>query len=302
MTWNGKRFDWTNVVYFTALHLAALGAVFTFSWPALAVCFTLCWVSASLGIGVTYHRLLTHRGFKAPKLLEYLGTVFGMLASQGGAISWVAMHRAHHQLSDRPGRDLHTPKDGFWWSHIGWVLCKMGQDRRAFEKLHAPELVADPVHRVLNRLHVVPNVLVGLALYAWGGWPLVFWGVFLRMVLVLHATWFVNSAAHTWGYRTYDTPEGSTNLWWVGIIAWGEGWHNNHHAFQRSARHGQEWWELDFNWFAIRALSALGLAREIRLLPENADRFRLPRRAVSVARPSAQTAISWAGPARRSSS
>jgi stearoyl-CoA desaturase (delta-9 desaturase) len=132
---------------------------------------------------------------------------------------------------------------------------------------------------------------VGLGLYAWGGWSFVFWGVFLRVVVVLHATWFVNSAAHTWGYRTYDTPEGSTNLWWVGLIAWGEGWHNNHHAFQRSARHGHEWWELDLNWLAIRALSALGLAREIKLLPENAERFRLPRPSVAV-EPSAGTAFS----------
>lgn len=292
MTWNGKRFDWTNVVYFTVLHLGALGALFTFSWPAFLVFLLLSWVSASLGIGVTYHRLLTHRGFKTPKPVEYLGTLCGMLASEGGAVSWVAMHRAHHRFSDRPGRDLHTPKDGFWWSHIGWVLCDMGVDRRAFEREHAPELAADPVHRLLNRWHVVPNVMVGLALYAWGGWPFVFWGVFLRVVAVLHATWFVNSAAHTWGYRTYDTPEGSTHLWWVGLIAWGEGWHNKHHAFQRSARHGHEWWELDLNWLAIRTLSMLGLAREIKLLPENADRFRLPRPEISGAGPSIETAAS----------
>jgi fatty-acid desaturase len=101
------------------------------------------------------------------------------------------------------------------------------------------------------------------------------WGVALRLVIGLHATWFVNSAAHTWGYRTYDTPEGSTNLWWVGLVAWGEGWHNNHHAFQRSARHGHEWWELDATWAVIRGLAALGLAKDLQLLPKNADSFRL---------------------------
>jgi sn-1 stearoyl-lipid 9-desaturase len=136
----------------------------------------------------------------------------------------------------------------------------------------------DPIHRVLNRLHVVPNIVVGLALYAWGGWPFVVWGVFLRLVVVLHATWFVNSAAHTWGYRTYSTPEGSTNLWWVGLVAWGEGWHNNHHAFQRSARHGHAWWEMDFNWLAIRALMALGLATDVQGLPRRPERFRLDER------------------------
>ena len=277
MSWNGKRFDWTNVVYFTALHVGAVFAFWTFSWTALAVFAALLWLSFSIGIGVTYHRLLTHRGYVVPKPLEYLLTVCGMLASEGGAISWVAMHRMHHTLSDRPGKDLHTPKDGFVWSHVGWILTRIGPSLREVEKRHAPEMVADPVHRVLNRLHIFPNIFVGLALYAWGGWPFVVWGVFLRLVVGLHATWFVNSAAHTWGYRTFDTPEGSTNLWWVGLIAWGEGWHNNHHAFQRSARHGHEWWELDMNWMVIRLLQKVGVARDVQLLPDSAEQFRLPR-------------------------
>ncbi len=224
LSWNGKRFDWVNVVYFAWIHAMALLAPWTFTWTGFGALLLLWWLSGSLGIGVTYHRYLTHRGYKMPKPLEYLGTVCGMLASEGGAITWVAMHRLHHAQSDRPGKDLHTPKDGFWWSHIGWILCDLKMDRRQMESRYAPELVADPVHRVLNRAHVFPNILVGLALYAWGGWPLAIWGVFLRLVLVLHTTWFVNSATHTWGYRTYETPEGSRNLWWVGLLAWGEGW------------------------------------------------------------------------------
>ena len=275
LTWNGKRFDWVNVVYFLVIHLGALAAFWTFSWTGLALVLVLNWVGGSLGIGVTFHRLLTHRGYRVPKWLEYLGTLCGMLASEGGAITWVAMHRFHHTQSDRPGKDLHTPKDGFWWSHMGWIVCDLGWDRREMERRQAPELVADPVHRVLNRLHVFPNILVGLGLYAWGGWPLVVWGVFLRIVVTLHVTWLVNSAAHTWGYRTFDTPEGSTNCWWVGLLAWGEGWHNNHHAFQRSARHGHAWWEFDANWVVIRTLATLGLARDIQLLPASADRFRI---------------------------
>jgi len=279
LTWNGKRFDWVNVVYFAVLHVGAVAAFWHFSWTGLALVFLLNWVGGSLGIGVTYHRLLTHRGYTAPKAVEYIGTLFGMLASEGGAITWVAMHRMHHTFSDREGKDLHTPKDGFWWSHLGWILCDLGMDRREMERRYAPELVADPVHRVLNRLHVVPNILVGLALYAWGGWALVTWGVFLRIIVTLHVTWLVNSAAHTWGYRTFDTPEGSRNCWWVGLLAWGEGWHNNHHAFQRSARHGLEWWEVDVNWMMIRVLMALGLASDVQLLPKGSERFRLNREA-----------------------
>ncbi len=285
LSWNGKRFDWVNVVYFLTIHVVAVGALWTFSWTGLLLVLFFNWVAGSLGIGVTFHRLLTHRGYKVPKALEYLGTLCGMMASEGGAITWVAMHRYHHINSDRPMKDLHTPKDGFWWSHVGWIVCHLGVDRTELEKHYAPELWADPVHRVLNRAHVLPNILVGLALYAWGGWPLVIWGVFLRIVVTVHVTWLVNSAAHTWGYRTFDTPEGSTNCWWVGLLAWGEGWHNNHHAFQRSARHGHAWWEFDANWVVIRTLIALGIAKDVQLLPATAEKFRLKPGVVTEAVP-----------------
>ena len=278
LTWNGRRFDWVNVVYFGWIHLMVLAAPFTFSWSAVAVMAFLWWVSGSVGIGFTYHRMLTHRGFKAPKWLEYLGTVCGMLMSEGGAITWVAMHRIHHAQSDKAGQDLHTPKDGFWWSHVGWILCKLDLSYREMEQRYAPELVADPVHRVLNRLHVFPNILLGFALFGLGGWSWLIWGMFVRLVIGLNTTWFVNSATHTWGYRTFETPEDSRNLWWVGLLAWGEGWHNNHHAFQRSARHGLEWWEFDANWVLIRTLAALGLVTDVQLLPKNAERFRIRKR------------------------
>jgi fatty-acid desaturase len=275
LTWNGKRIDWVNVWYFGTIHALAISAPWYFSWQGLGLLAFFTWLTCSIGICLTYHRLLTHRGLRVPKPLEYLFTVVGMLASEGGAISWVAMHRMHHAMSDRPGKDLHTPKDGFWWSHFGWIIADLGMDHREMEKRFAPELVADPVHRVLNRLHIFPNIFLGLLLFAIGGWGYVVWGVLLRLVVSLHATWFVNSAAHVWGYRTFDTPEGSRNLWWVGLIAWGEGWHNNHHAYQRSARHGLKWWELDATWLAIRALRALGLAKDIQLVPEQLSAARV---------------------------
>ena len=283
LTWNGHRIDRTNLAYFGGIHVAALAAPAYASWSGFFLLAFFTWLTCSVGICLTYHRMLTHRGLKVPKPIEYLFTVIGMLASEGGAITWVAMHRVHHMQSDRSGKDLHTPKDGFWWSHFGWVLTGGAKGRRQLERRYAPELVADPVHRVLNRLHVFPNVLLGLALYAWGGWGFVVWGIFLRLVVGLHATWFVNSAAHVWGYRSYDTPEGSRNLWWVGLVAWGEGWHNNHHAFQRSARHGWAWWELDATWLLIRGLAALGIAREIQLLPANAEQFRIGAREAAAA-------------------
>jgi sn-2 palmitoyl-lipid 9-desaturase len=283
LSWNAKEIDWVNVSWFGGIHVLALFAPWTFSWAGLGTALVLWWLVGSIGICMTYHRLLTHRGFTLWKPLEYVGTLTGMLASEGGAISWVAMHRMHHAYSDQAQQDPHTPKDGFVWSHVGWILTKLGVDYREMERRWAPELVADPVHRVLNRLHWVPNVVLGLAFYAIGGFPLLVWGIGVRLVLTLHGTWLVNSAAHTWGYRTWETKEDSRNLWWVGLLAWGEGWHNTHHAFQRSARHGFGW-ELDMTWLAIRGLAAVGLARDIHLLPKNAERFRIRREAV-VARP-----------------
>ena len=160
LTWNGKQFDWVNIGWFAAIHAGALLAPWTFTWTGLGVALGLWWFVGSIGICMTYHRLLTHRGFTLWKPLEYVGTVAGMLASEGGAISWVAMHRIHHANSDQPGQDVHTPKDGFVWSHIGWILTKLGVDYREMERRWAPELVADPVHRVLNRIHWVPNVVL----------------------------------------------------------------------------------------------------------------------------------------------
>lgn len=278
LSWNGRRLVPRHVAYFAALHGLALLAPWHFSWGGLLACLILYWLSCSAGICFGYHRLLTHRSFRVGKPLEYLASLCGALASEGGPVTWVAMHRMHHQLSDRPGRDLHTPKDGFWWSHLGWVVCETEIPPRELERRFAPELLADPFHRLLTRVHLLPNLLVGAVLYALGGWSYLIWGGFLRIVVGLHATWFVNSAAHTFGYRTYTTPEGSTNCWWVGLLAWGEGWHNNHHAFQRSARHGLQWWEFDATWLLIRTLSGLRLVRDVQALPRGAERFRIEPR------------------------
>jgi stearoyl-CoA desaturase (delta-9 desaturase) len=135
LTWNGKKLDWTNVIYFSVIHAGALLAPWMFSWTALGIALFLYWLTASVGITLTYHRLLTHRGFRIPKPLEYLFTLCGMLASEGGAITWVAMHRLHHTLSDREGRDLHTPKDGFCGATSAGScptsVCRSARSKRA---------------------------------------------------------------------------------------------------------------------------------------------------------------------------
>lgn len=258
--------NWNTAGFMVIFHAGAIGALFMFTWSALWVSLLLLWIAGSLGIGMGFHRLLTHRSYKTPKAVEYFLTVCGLLALEGGAINWVVTHRIHHANTDVPG-DPHTPRDGAWWSHIGWILRGTAQQHDdAVMWRYAPDLMKDPVHIWLNRLYFLPLLLSGLLLLAFGGLPAMMWGVFLRVTFGLHATWLVNSATHMWGSRRFNTTDDSTNNWWVALLSFGEGWHNNHHAHPRSAKHGLAWYELDVNWIGISVLKALGLAKGIRLV------------------------------------
>ena len=260
-----RRVNWDVLLAITGIHLGALFAVATFTWPAFWLCIVLQWLTGGFGITLGFHRLLTHRSFKPPKWLEYLTTVCGTLALQGGPVKWVATHRVHHAFSDRP-QDPHSPKKGFLWAHMLWLFTYdeiLDHPKRYWR--FAPELARDPVHQFLNKTHTLQTVLLGAILYALGGWSFVVWGVFVRLVFVYHSTWLVNSAAHLWGYQTFDTGEGSRNNWWVALLTYGEGWHNNHHAYPYSAAHGLRWWEFDLTYLTIRLLALFGLATNIRL-------------------------------------
>jgi stearoyl-CoA desaturase (delta-9 desaturase) len=266
--------NWITAGFMIIFHVCALASLFMFSWPAFFVTVVLWWISGSLGIGIGFHRLLTHRGYRTPKVVEYFLTICGALALEGGAINWVVTHRIHHGNTDVPG-DPHTPRDGRWWSHMGWILRGTAQQHdEAVMRRYAPDLMRDPVHLWLNRTYFVPLIVCGLVLLVFGGWSVMMWGVFLRVTLGLHATWLVNSATHMWGSRRFDTEDDSTNNWLVALATFGEGWHNNHHAHPRSARHGLTWYEVDINWIGIRALQLLGLARQIRLVDKEGTRPR----------------------------
>jgi fatty-acid desaturase len=265
--------DWKVITAIGLVHLLSIPALFPifFSWSGLIIFFVMIWVSGGLGINLCYHRLLTHRSFKTPKWFEYFLTFCGCLAWQGGPINWVGVHRLHHRHADTD-QDPHSPKHGFEWSHILWTLHKK------IEGISGPDaardLARDPKMLVINQWFFYPQfVLIAAFLgigWAIGGWTLgvswVIWGVTLRTTILFHGTWFVNSAAHTWGYQNYpDTGEHSTNLWWVALISFGEGWHNNHHAHPRSAAHGLRWYEFDATWWMIRVLSWIGLASDVHL-------------------------------------
>ncbi|MHC5539312.1 acyl-CoA desaturase [Singulisphaera rosea] len=264
-----SHISWGPVIWIGVLHLGALLAFVPayFSWQAVALCIFMHWLTGGIGICMTYHRLLTHRSFATrPKWFEYVLTAIGTCASEGGAIGWVADHRRHHAHSDEED-DVHSPNRGFGWAHMFWFITPdiTADHTPEYYARWAPDLNKDPVHRWLDTYHFIFPLLTAGALYAIGGMPWLVWGFFVRSVLVLHTTWLVNSATHIWGYRTHETRDHSTNLWWVALCTYGEGWHNNHHAYQTSARHGMRWWELDMTYIGIRALSLVGLAHSIKL-------------------------------------
>ncbi len=256
--------NWTSTFFMAVFHLGAIAALFVFSWKALELAVLLWWVSGSLGIGMGYHRLLTHRGYKTPKWLEYVLTLCGTLALQGGPIAWVATHRVHHQNADKEN-DPHSPCDGGFWAHMGWIITGRAMHNKSNELLpYVPDLRKSRFHVWISEWHWVPMTVLGLGIWALGGWRLLMWGIFLRTVIGLHATWLVNSATHMWGSRRFLTSDTSRNSFWVAMLTFGEGWHNNHHASPQTARHGLAWYEFDMNWYGICALRLFGLAWEIK--------------------------------------
>ena len=258
---------WVTGIALGLIHVGALCAFIpgTFRWSGVIVMVVLYYVTGAWGICLGYHRLLTHRSLKVPRVLEYATTILGVLALQGGPIEWISTHRAHHAHTDAEG-DPHDIHRGVWWSHVEWLYRKNEHRLTPAEQMRlAPDLVRDPFYRFLERTYVLWTVALAVVLFLAGGWPLVIWGIFVRCVITYHITWLVNSAAHHSGYQSFRTGDKSTNNWFVAFLAWGEGWHNNHHAFPFSAKHGLQWFEFDATWWTIKVLAWLRLARDIKL-------------------------------------
>ena len=259
------RITWPVVFFMAVVHFGALFAFLpsNFSWSAVGLAVFLHWLTGGLGITLGWHRLVTHRSFQTPKWLEYLLVFFGSLSLEGGPIEWIGLHRHHHIHSDQE-LDHHNSSKGFWWSHMSWMLHEIPAKQEVAR--YTKDIADDPFYQFLEKYFLPIQIVFGAILYLIGGWSFVVWGVFLRLVVVYHCTWFVNSATHKFGYRTYESGDRSTNCWWVALLTYGEGWHNNHHAFQYSARHGLKWWEIDMTWMTIRFLQAIGLATKVKLV------------------------------------
>lgn len=242
-----------------------------FGWRDVALLVGL-YLPISLGITVGFHRYLTHRGFRAGPVIKVLLLVLGSMAIEGAAIDWAANHRKHHAQSDRAG-DPHSPVDGFFHAHMGWLWNAAPADPARYTR----DLLADRTVVAVSRLFPL-WALLGLALpLVLGGWEGFLWGGLVRVFVTHHVTWSVNSVGHSFGRRPFQTRDRSTNQWLVGLLALGEGWHNNHHAFPRSAFHGLDWWQVDLSGLLIRLMGALGLAREIQRVSSSERRLRLDR-------------------------
>jgi len=282
------RIDWVFALGLIWCHLVALLAVlpYFFSWTGVILVPLGYYVFGTIGINICFHRLLTHRSFATPKWLEHTIATIGVCAMQDTPAMWVGTHRRHHQHSDEQP-DPHSPLVTFLWGHLFWGMIKNTDlQRRALFNRYARDITRDPLYAWFEQ----PNVAYLVVFASWAvfflggflvelacggtlaeavqfGASLVIWGVFVRAVVTWHITWSINSVSHLWGYRNYETRDSSRNNFFVGFLANGEGWHNNHHAHPRSARHGHKWWELDIGWLTIRTLALFGLAWNIELPP-----------------------------------
>jgi stearoyl-CoA desaturase (delta-9 desaturase) len=240
------------------------------SWRDIALLAGL-YIPISLGVTAGFHRILTHRSFRAHSAVRVGLLILGSMAIEGPAIEWAANHLKHHALADRAG-DPHSPVHGLVHSHLGWLLSR----ERAEPDMYCRTLLNDPLVVFVHRLFPLWVVLSLVIPFALGGWTGLLWGGLVRVFFVHHVTWSVNSICHTFGRRAYATTDRSRNQWTVGLLAMGEGWHNNHHAFPRSAVHGLDAWQLDVSAWVIAALEPLRLANEVqRITPEALARKRL---------------------------
>lgn len=273
----GEHPDWARVIPFIAMHIACLAVFWVgVSWVAVAVAVLLYWLRM-FAITAFYHRYFSHRAFKTTRIMQFIFAVLGASATQRGPLWWAAHHREHHRQADTIA-DPHTPLKGFWWSHMGWFLSR---DNFNLDRERVKDWMLYPELRWLDRFDLAVPALLAVSLFMLGlwlndayptlgtnGWQLLIWGYFISTVLLLHATLTINSLAHRWGTRRFNTADDSRNNALLAVFTMGEGWHNNHHFFPAAARQGIYWWELDFSYYLIWALGKLGLVWDIKTLPK----------------------------------
>jgi stearoyl-CoA desaturase (delta-9 desaturase) len=281
------RFDSLRFLGFVLIHLAVIAAPLVFSWAGLIACAAMTIAIGQFGVIGGYHRMLTHGGFTALPPLRYALALLGTLGLQRGPISWAAIHRYHHVVSDRDA-DPHSPRVSILWAHLLWPFF----EHPDFEKYNltgrpASDLEHDSGLRFLERFHYPIAFAFAGSVFGAGcavggaalGLSLVIWGYFIPVVYTWQMMLLGASVNHVWGYRNYATPDDSRNTWWIALLSFGDGWHNNHHAHPRSAAHGHRWFELDVTYWIILAMERLGLAQDVVRRPKaQEERRRAPCR------------------------
>lgn len=269
--------DWLRILPFVALHLACLSVLWVgVSGTAIVVCL-LSYLLRMFAVTAFYHRYFSHRTFRASRPVQFIFALIGAAATQRGPLWWAAHHRHHHKHADT-GDDPHAPRHGFLWSHMGWFLSRKHFATRSEQ---VPDLMRYPELRWLDRFDLVVPVAyaaglfaLGVALERWApglgtnGWQLVVWGYFISTVALIHVTLTINSLAHLWGSRRYDTRDDSRNNALLALLTLGEGWHNNHHHFPGAARQGFYWWEIDISWYVLKMMSWCGLVHDLKPVPQ----------------------------------
>ena len=257
------RIDWVSAIPFLACHAAPLAAFFvTVTWQDWVLC-AVTYLVRMFCITAGYHRYFSHRSYKTGRVVQFLLAFGGTTAVQKGPLWWASHHRVHHRFTDLDG-DVHSPREGFWWSHVGWILSTRFKDT---DLDGIKDFAAYPELRLLERFSWVGPWSLAVVCFLIGGWGGLLIGFFLSTVLLWHATFFVNSLAHIIGRRRYATPDTSRNSVFIAIVTGGEGWHNNHHYLPASVRQGFRWWEFDPTWYALKVLEALHLVRDLRNPP-----------------------------------
>ncbi len=249
---------------FVLLHVSSVAAFWSdITWPAFAICVTLYWLRM-FAITAGYHRYFSHRAYSTSRLFQFVLAFLAQSTAQKSVLWWAAKHRHHHLHSDTP-QDVHSPRHrGFFYSHVGWIFYRRHD---ATDLVKVADLAAFPELRWLHRFEQLPAVVLAVLCFWIAGWSGLVVGFVWSTVLLFHATFCINSLAHVHGRKRYVTGDDSRNNWWLAFFTMGEGWHNNHHAYQSSVRQGFRWWEIDFSFYVLKALSFAGIVRDLKTPP-----------------------------------
>lgn len=273
-----QHIDWATAIPYLGLHLLCFSVFWVgVSWIAVAVFLCMLYLRV-FALTAFYHRYFSHKAFQTSRVVQFLGGFLGATAAQRGPVWWAAHHRHHHRRSDQP-TDVHSPRQhGFWWSHMWWFLTHenaLTDERVVKDWMKFPEL------RWLEKYHLLPAIMFAGLMFGLGAllnnlwpqletgpWQMLVWGFLFSTVALYHITYFVNSLAHVIGKQRFDTGDDSRNNFIIAMLTWGEGWHNNHHYYQGSARQGFYWWELDITYLVLKLLAQFGIVWNLKPVPQ----------------------------------